>query len=123
MTYYVELFKALVKGDDVDVQAIKNQRLSTAALTAHIAVATGEIVRLETKVGTAQENLKNALANKGVLIEYNEDYVEKLLIAKNNVTIAEKNLATKTGNIKFLEEQLELVKREAPKANQAKTSN
>lgn len=107
--YYLNLFAAIVKGDNVEAQAIKNQRLSKSAITAHVAVATGEIVNLETAVETSEEKLKLALANNGQLIEDNGRYVEGLLAAQNNVTNAKKALTKKKAGIKFLEEQLALV--------------
>jgi len=102
---FVEEAVALIKGDSAEATAIKIQRLANSALDVQIAVNHGKTVVFEDAVEASKEKLHFAKLNNGVVITDGDNYVEQLIIAKNNLTIAEENLVAHLETIDFLIEQ------------------
>lgn len=106
MNSYLEQFAAFVKGDDAKVQAIKAQRAVDSALRLAIAQKDGETIRLENKIEKAKDALLKARMNNGSPdIDEPTEYVNALIQAKNDLTLAEEELEAHKSLLEFLKEQ------------------
>lgn len=103
---FVKQFVATVKGDDAEAQAQKALRQADSALKSQIASLNGDTITFEDAVTTAKEKEELATVNNGNLITSRESYVQNLLNAKNNVTLAEEALKAHKAKIDFLEGKL-----------------
>ena len=99
-------FVAILTGDDAVATAEKAWRQAKSALDVQIAALKGDIVNKEDAVESAAEELKLARVNNGKLITDRGDFINNLLKAKNNLTLAEKAVADHQAKIEFLEQQL-----------------
>jgi hypothetical protein len=104
MKSYIKEFIAMAAGETTEVQAIRAQRTSKAALKTHICIKEGNAVKLEEEVELAKENLMKARLNFGQPVTDGDDYVATLIAAKNRVTEAEEALEENTLLIAFLKE-------------------
>jgi len=112
MKSFVKQFVATVTGDDVTAQAEKAFRQSESALKSQIASLSGDTINLEDKVEDTKSKLELAKINGGTVITDRENYISKLLTAKNNVTNAEKDLESHLKKIAFLQGTLEELSKE-----------
>lgn len=103
---FVKQFVAAVKGDDVAVLAEKTFRQASSALKTQINSLEGDTVTFEDKVTDAKEAQALARINDGKAIVDRDNYVTKLLQAKNTVTSTEDALKKHEAKIKFLREEL-----------------
>jgi hypothetical protein len=103
---FIDQVTAVLKGDTAEATAIKIQRQANSALEVQIAVNNGKTVGLEDRVDSAIEALQLAKINSGVLISEGtgDDYVQRLIIAMNNVTDAEDVLEEHLKTIEFLKD-------------------
>lgn len=104
---FVNQFVAIIKGDDAEAQAQKAFRQAEAGLKSAISSLEGDTIDLEEKVAEARETAKNALLNNGKLINNRADYVTKLIMTENEITIAEQNLDAHVEKINLLKSKLE----------------
>lgn len=109
---FVRQFIAAVSGDDNQVKAEKTFRQANSALLTQISSLNGDTIQLEDKVTDAKEAQSSARINHGYSITDRNSYVEGLLTAKNNVTVAEKNLKNHQEKIAFLKSELEALEAE-----------
>lgn len=103
---FVKQFVATVKGDDVTVKAEKAFRQASSALKSQISALEGDTINLEDKVTDNKEAQSLARINSGIPIADRENYVSRLLGAKNKVTEAEETLGTHLAKIDFLKSEL-----------------
>jgi len=89
---YVKLFVALVKGDDAEATAIRNQKSSAAALKSEVSLLEGTKVDLERKVEIAKENSEKAFLNNGKSEFDRVEYITGVKNAYYNEKVAEKAL-------------------------------
>lgn len=109
---FVKEFVATVKGDDAEALAQKVLRQADSALKSQIASLTGDLIKLEDALETAQERQALARVNNGEKISDPASYVEGILRAKNNVTTAEEALTLHKEKISFLQGELDLLSEE-----------
>ena len=107
---YVDQFVACVKGDTDAVRGEKTLRQAQTGIETHIQAYKGETLDLEDKVEKAEENLRLTRLNNGTLISNRQEYVSNLIVSKNNLRKAEKALQNHLDTVKFLKEQLDLIK-------------
>lgn len=104
---FVNQFVAMVKGDDVQVEAEKAWRNAESALKVQIASKEGDTIRFEDAVSEAQEVLNKARVNNGAMIHDRDAYIRNLVEAKNHLTDAEENLEFHLKTLNFLREEYE----------------
>lgn len=109
---FVKGFVALVKGDDVAAAAEKAFRQASSGLKSQINSLEGDTVTFEDAVTDAKEAQSNARINNGRAITDRDEYVNKLLSAKNVVTQAESKLELHTTKIDFLKGELVALEQE-----------
>ena len=109
---FIKSFVATIKGDDAEAQAAKVWRQAESGLTMHIASLKGDLIRKEDAVTDAQEVLDSARINSGKSITDRDQYVSNLLLAKEKLNRAEKELAAHQATIKFLEDEYNNLKAE-----------
>ena len=109
MKSYIKEFIALAAGETTEVQAIRAQRTSKAALKTHICIKEGNTIKLEEKLELAKENLMKARLNFGNPVKDDDSFVEQLIAAQNAVIDAENELEENTELIKFLNDQSALI--------------
>ena len=101
---FVKEFMAKVSGDSAKATAEKVLRQADSALQTHIALETGNIISLEDKLEAAKERLHAAKLNNGNVIDDRDSYVEGLILAKNNLILAEEALESHYEKLDFLKE-------------------
>lgn len=109
---FVNLFIAMVKGDDAEVQAQKVAIQAKSALKVQINAHEGTLEDKKLAVEEATERVNEALVNKGELIRGASErtrYVQNLIMAKNTLTDAEESLEEEQEVISFLKEQLKQI--------------
>jgi hypothetical protein len=105
-------FIAIVKGDDAEALSAKVWRQSESALKVQIASLSGDLIRKEDSVETANDNLVKTRANFGRSIEDRDQYVVNLINAKEACIKAQKELDAHKATIAFLEEEYANLKAE-----------
>ena len=113
---FVKSFVALVKGDDVAAAAEKAFRQASSGLKSQINSLEGDTVTFEDAVTDAKEAQANARINNGKPITNRDEYVSKLLLAKNVVTHAESKLEIHLAKIDFLKGELVALEQEVEEA-------
>lgn len=103
-------FIAFVKGDDAEALSQKVWRQAESGLKVQIAALSGDLIRKEDKVASAEEKLAGSLVNFGKTIEDRDSYVQNLIQAKEELIQAEEDLQNHKDTICFLEEQYDLLK-------------
>lgn len=109
---FIQGFVAAIKGDNAEAQAAKVWRQAESGLTMQIAALKGDLIRKEDAVTDAQEALDGARINNGQIITNRDSYVQGLITAKENLTVAEKQLEAHQKTIAFLEEEYANLKAE-----------
>ena len=109
---FIKEFVAAIKGDDAKAQAAKVWRQAESGLTVQIAALKGDLIRKEDAVTDAQENLDSARINGGKPIIDRDAYVAELILAKERLVGAEKQLEAHQKTIAFLEEEYANLKAE-----------
>ena len=112
MNSFVKQFVAEVKGDDVEAQAMKAWRSAESALKVQIASREGDTISLEDDVNAAKEALTKARINQGTKIVNREGYINNLIYAKNNLTVAEEKLSDHLTELDFLKTEYNALKTE-----------
>ena len=107
VTGYIKEFIAMAAGETTEVQAIRAQRTSRAALSTHICIKEGNTIKLEEQLELAIENLNKARLNFGQPVVDADDYVSTLINAQNLATEAEDELLQNSLLIEFLRDSLE----------------
>jgi len=115
ISLFIKQYVAMAKGDDVEAEAAKSQRQAESALKTQISSLKGDTISFEDAITDAKETLESAKVHGGKVIPSNmrDSYVDKLLTAKNNVTIAETAHKQHLETIKFLEEMLDELTKES----------
>lgn len=112
MNSFIKEFKARLEGDNAEALAQKALRSSNSALDTHIACKVGDLVSLEDRVETCQDDLVKARVNNGQPIKDRDIYVKNLISAQNNLIDAEEALSEHKRLLEFLKEQKELNNKE-----------
>lgn len=109
---FVKEFVAIVKGDDAKATGEKVYRQASSALQTQLASLKGDLISKEDAIADAEENLKKARLNNGVLISNRNNYVENLLKAENALTEAKEQLELHQAKIDCLQKHLTLLDQE-----------
>jgi hypothetical protein len=112
MNSFVKQFIAEVKGDDVEAQAEKVWRQANYALKSYISSMEGDLIEKEDRVTEAQEKLTKARINRGIAISDRNSYITGLIVAKEGLKKAQKELDAHIATIEFLKEEWENLKQE-----------
>jgi hypothetical protein len=106
---WVKEFKALVTGDSASATAEKVKRSADSALKVQLSSNEGKLISFEDGVDDAKENLRKARLNYGKTMSSESErdaYVSNLLVARNNVTKAEKALKDHKELLAFFKDEL-----------------
>lgn len=109
MKSFIKQFIATMQGDNAAVVAEKTKRQAISALKSQIAMLEGSTVDLEENLSTAKDQLSLASINNGTMISDRNEYVQNLIVSKNNIIECELKLKNHNDKISFLKEQLEFV--------------
>lgn len=107
MKKYVQLFVALVTGDNAEANGIKNQNKAISLIKAQLAIKEAEKISLEEDVETAKEEQIAARLNGGELIGKNGSiFLQNLIDAQHNLQKAIEQVDNINREIQFFEEEL-----------------
>jgi len=102
---FMNQFVAIIKGDNAEVTAAKVWRQAESAFKVQIAALGGDLIRKEDKITQAEELLAKRLVNDGNEISNRDQYIANLILAKEALKQANKELDAHKETITFLEEQ------------------
>ena len=103
MKSFVKEVVAIINGDNAEATAQKILRQADSALKTQIASLTGDTISLEDSVEEAQETMRLAVVNNGVLISDRNQYTRNLLVSKNSLLEREAHLQDHLEKIAFLQ--------------------
>jgi hypothetical protein len=114
---FIAQFVALIKGDDVEVQAQKVWRQAESAFKTQIAALQGKTLDFEDKIVEANEAAELTLLNHGKKIEDRDAYIANVLLAENRKLEAEEAMKDHKRKIDLLQKKLDqLSEVDAPSA-------
>ena len=106
ISLFFKLALATIKGDDVEMTALKIQKKAIAVIGAQLSVKECFTITLEEDIEEAEEKLAASRVNKGCIIADNTAYIENLLICRRNLRNAELALKIHKEEIDFLKKEL-----------------
>lgn len=110
MNSFRKQFEAKLKGDNDGVKSAKAWRSAESALKVQIAALEGDTISLEDDVENAKEALKDARINNGEIIERREEYIDNLIEAKEDLTLAIEALDNHNYTLDFLKSEYAALK-------------
>jgi hypothetical protein len=112
MNSFVKQFIAELKGDDAEALAEKVWRQANSALKSSISSMEGDLIEKEDDVTNAEERLAKARINYCDSISDRNDYISRLISAKESLTKAQKLLNAHITTIEFLKGEWDSLKKE-----------
>ncbi len=103
---FIAQFKALIQGDDVEVQAQKAWRQAESAFKTQISALEGRTLDFEDKIVEAREAEQLTVLNQGKKITDRDAYIRGVLEAGNRVLEAEEAMVEHKRKIDFLQKKL-----------------
>lgn len=100
----LDLILSYLKGDTEEVKAIKIEKKAKALFKIHISRVENGILRAQDRIDVAKENYNRALVNNGSTEFSEEEYVNGVIRARQEVLDAEDELARTQDTLKFLKE-------------------
>lgn len=100
----LDLILSYLKGDTEEVKAIKIEKKAKALFKIHISRVENAILKAQDRIDVAKENYNKALVNNGSTEFSEEEYVNGVIKARQEVLDAEDELARTQDTLKFLKE-------------------
>lgn len=109
---FVKIAVAYMKGDDVEVKALKIKAKAMGVLRGQIAIKEANLFDLQEGLEVALENQSSVRVNHGEPFSKGEIYVQNLFSAQEAVEVAEEKLEVLKAQIEFLKEELAIISAE-----------
>lgn len=100
----LDLILSYLKGDNEEVKAVKIEKKAKALFKIQISRMENALLRAQDKVEEAKENYNKALVNDGSIEFSEEDYVNRVIKARQEILDAEENLSHTYETLEFLKE-------------------
>lgn len=100
----LDLILSYLKGDTEEVKALKIEKKAKALFKIQISRMENAVLRAQDKVEEAKENYNKALVNNGSTEFSEEEYVNRVIMARQEILDAEEDLAQTQDTLEFLKE-------------------
>lgn len=110
MSKFKEKIRAFLEEKQEEREISKSWNIANAAFKSKLALMEADILNHEYVVEKAQEELDSCKVNGGKLIKDRDEYLESLVIARNNLIEAENKLESLRETAKFFKDTHEELK-------------